>query len=1132
VTPTDAQAQYWLLDQLAPGSAVGHVGCRIRIDGPFDLHALRRTVGALVRRHQVLQLGLHPRPAELPAVTLADHAVGPLAIHDLEGLPIEVLRARADDIVRQELCRPFDLSRPPLLRCALVLSTPGTAELLLVAHRAAADEDSVIRLAREVVDGYPRLADGGRPEETFEPFTPFAVRQRTGEADLEYWRTLLADLPDPLDLPHAAPRGSELSLAAGTVSRPLDPQLFAGLARVAAREATTTYVAMMTGLAILLHRYTQRQTLVLGALTDHRDYEAPDAVGPYAEPTVLRLELPYDPTPVDVLRLVRGSLADAAAHPATFRQILAAAAPERQLGLHPLFQVRLAPRPDPVPPVDHRGARFAVELLPPPEQRYDLDLRYDASQLQLTFAADMFTEQAGLSIVDDLLIVLGQLARSPDTHLSNLSLLDAARYDLVVREWNQTTVPFPGGHSLAEIFEEQARRTPDALALRWEERQLTYRQLSERSDRLAHYLRALGVGFESGVGLYFGYTMDWVIGALATLKAGGYYVPLDPAYPPSRLEAMCEDAAIRVLLLPHELDGDLAYTDAVRARVEDAERAADLPDGPVPITVDPDQLAYIMFTSGSTGRPKAIGVTHRNIARTVCGTSYVDFRSTDVMGQASNISFDAATWEVWGALLNGMPLVGLRKSDVLDAERLKTVLRDNAITIFFLPAALMKQIVSQVPDAFGSLRHLFSGGEQADLHTLRRMLRHGPPDNLINPYGPTETTVFAIVYRANDMPADETYVPIGFPIENTTAYILDMYLRPVPPGVIGDLYVGGPGVARGYVGQPDLTASRFVADPFSGDPTARLYQTGDLARYRPDGTIDFLGRADRQVKIRGFRVEPAEVESSLLASGMLREVSVQVGLDRSGDQVLVAYVIPAGEQLDVEKLREFARVRLPVYMVPSSFVVLSAFPLNANGKLDARALVQQAQPGAADDSSGLSATELRLAEVWRSVLNRPVTSAYANFFALGGDSLAAYRMTIAARAVFGADLALDLAFRHMSLAGLAEAIDRTRRPGPPAAAVDPEPAAAVSAVAPASGPVLGETAERMLAIWREVLEVPDLGVDDDFFDHGGHSLKVTRVTARVRSSFGWQVPVSVLFENRTVNRFTAALESTSPEAAG
>jgi hypothetical protein len=438
----------------------------------------------------------------------------------------------------------------------------------------------------------------------------------------------------------------------------------------------------------------------------------------------------------------------------------------------------------------------------------------------------------------------------------------------------------------------------------------------------------------------------------------------------------------------------------------------------------------------------------------------------------------------------------------------------------------MKQHVGEAPGIFSSLRYLLTGGEQADPHALRRIIEHGPPEALINPYGPTETTVFATVHRCNELPEDETIVPIGRPVENTTVYILDEYLQPLPPGVVGELFIGGPGVARGYLSRPELTSERFVPDPWADRPGGRLYRSGDLGRYRPDGVIEFLGRMDRQVKVRGFRVEPGEIESCLLRSDQLREVSVQVGRDRGGDQVLVAYVVGQEADLDLARLTEFAKRHLPAYMVPRKIVPLPAFPLNANGKLDVVALRQTEAADEADEAEPTTPTEKRVLAIWRDLLGVESLGIHDDFFASGGHSLLVADLVVRASTALRCELAFRLVVEHPTVATFAAAVDRLR-PADDGPLDEPTAAAGVVGVlepqTSTSDPSTlssAEITERVLDIWRDVLDAPSLGVHDDFFAAGGQSLK----TARVGSEFGVDPPLHMLFEHPTAGAFASELE--------
>ena len=626
-----------------------------------------------------------------------------------------------------------------------------------------------------------------------------------------------------------------------------------------------------------------------------------------------------------------------------------------------------------------------------------------------------------------------------DVEASAAPALEGAAWRRRLAESNDTATAYPRNSSVPELFEAWADRRPDAPALRYGDRDLTYRELDERANLLAHRLRNAGVGAETRVGLCLRSAGDWVLGALATLKAGGAYVPLDPAYPEERLAAMCRDAQVHAVLVAG--DSAAAVPDGCGLRLAIDEIAGG-PSTRPELSIDPDRLAYVMFTSGSTGRPKGVAVTHRNIVRLVCETNYIDVRPTDTVAQAANISFDAATFEAWGALLNGARLVGIDLGDVLVAERLRGRLRALDVDVLFLTTSLARRIAFDAPETFASLRHLTFGGEQADSQAVARLRANCPATEIHNAYGPTENTTYTTTHRCDDGgPPTDAIVPIGRPVANTTAHVLDRDLQPVPPGVVGELYTGGDGVARGYIGAPGATAERFLPDPYTSVPGSRMYRTGDLVRRRADGVIEFVGRVDDQVKVRGFRVEPGEIEHTLRRSSHVADVTVRVQRDQQGEGRLVAYVVPDGA-LDLDRLREIARRQLPEHMVPMSFVTLPRLPLNANGKVDAKALPVP------DWRSGRNGhlepprtpTERTLAAIWSEVLEMPAVGVGDNFFELGGRSLKATRVRSRLSAALGVDVPLATVLEHPTLATLAAEADRLVAAGAPAAA-DPAPVA-------------------------------------------------------------------------------------------
>ena len=598
-------------------------------------------------------------------------------------------------------------------------------------------------------------------------------------------------------------------------------------------------------------------------------------------------------------------------------------------------------------------------------------------------------------------------------------------------EWNDTKRDYPSDKCIHQLFEEQVERTPEATAVVFEDQQLTYRELNNRANQLAHYLRKLGVGPEVLVGICVERSIEMVVGLLGILKAGGAYVPLDPSYPTERLGFMLKDSGSPVLITQQALvDVFIGHTGKIISLDTDWKKIGQGNKGNLVLETSSDSLAYVIYTSGSTGQPKGVAVSHRAVNRLVMNTDYVQVTPADVIAQASNVSFDAATFEIWGALLNGARLVLTTKDTLLSPRSLSTAIERHGITTLFLTTALFNQMVEQIPAALGKLRNLLFGGEAVDPQRVKELLRSGSPKHLLHVYGPTETTTFASWYWVRDVAENATTVPIGRPIANTEIYVLDPQLNPVPVGVVGELHIGGDGLARGYLNCPELTVERFIANPFSSDSTSRLYKTGDLARYLPDGNIEFLGRTDHQVKIRGYRIELGEIETALAQHPSLRETVVVAREDATGDRRLIAYIVPgqSGYPSD-HALRSFLKQRLPDYMIPSHFVSLNYLPLTPSGKIDRSAL-----PPPSESAHRLSVyveptnpTEEVLAAIWGEVLNTTRISVHDDFFELGGHSLLAIRLLAQLREECQVELSVRELFEAPTIAGLAAKIEATRR---------------------------------------------------------------------------------------------------------
>jgi amino acid adenylation domain-containing protein len=621
------------------------------------------------------------------------------------------------------------------------------------------------------------------------------------------------------------------------------------------------------------------------------------------------------------------------------------------------------------------------------------------------------------------------MVSDPDTRLSDLPLLTEAERHRIVVEWNNTTAEYPRDKCIHKLFQQKAEQTPSAEAVVFEQKKLTYGELNSQANQLARRLRAAGSGTGELVGICLERSIDMVIGILGILKAGGAYVPLDPSYPADRLNFMLEDAKIRLLLTEKKHRKTFpAYKGAI-INLDDEQatysfRETENPD--VPLTAD--GLAYVIYTSGSTGKPKGVCVPHRAVSRLVTNTNYIALGPSDVVAHLSNCSFDAATFEIWGALLNGARLVGLGHAIILSPEDFAAALQTHKINTLFLTTALFNQMAHAVPDAFRTVRSLLFGGETADPECVRRVVHAGPPERLIHVYGPTENTTFTSWHLVEDVPEKALTVPIGRPVSNTRIYLLDSHRHPVPVGVPGELHAGGDGLARGYLNRPELTAEKFITSPFSTAGDARLYRTGDLARYKADGTIEFLGRIDNQIKIRGFRVEPEEIEAVLGQHDSVHSAAVAVREDTPGDKRLVAYVVQKSDATEND-LRTFLKEKLPDYMVPSYFVFIDALPLTPNGKVDRRALPRlQGMRTAMERTieAPRDKVERRLTKLWENVLGTRPIGIKDNFFDLGGHSLLAARAAAKIKKQLGKDVPMDIIFRAPTVEQLAEVL---RGPG-------------------------------------------------------------------------------------------------------
>ncbi|HEU4455947.1 MAG TPA: amino acid adenylation domain-containing protein, partial [Longimicrobium sp.] len=1032
-----AQQRLWLLHQMEPASPAYNVARALDLSGALDVAALRRSLDALAARHESLRTtyrveGMAPVQVVGPAAPVALPEV------DLRPLGEAERRARAARLVRAEALAPFDLESGPVLRAGLLRTGEAEWTLLVTLHHIAGDGASVELLVRELSALYAAFARGlpsplAPLEVQYPDFAAWQRRHADEEAlaaQVEHWRARLAGAPPRLELPADRPRGP-LALARAEASRfALEGSAAEGVRALAREEGATPFMALLAAYALVLSRWTGEDDVCVGVPVSGRSRrELEGVVGFFVNTVAVRVDLSGDPTPRGLLRRVRAAVLEAQANAdVPFDRLVEELGAPRGAAHTPLVQTTFSV-------VSAEGGAGALRL-PGVEVRpraasggaAKLDLVVSLADAGGAFSGaveyrtDLFDPATAARLGAHLAAAAGAFGAEPDRPLSALSLLGPGERERVVETWNRTAAPYPRGWTLHELFTARALRSPEHAALSWEGGSMSYAALERRANALAHRLRARGVGAESRVGLFLERGPEMVVATLAVLKAGGVYVPLDPAHPAERLAAMREDAGAALLLTSAALAGRAAAVGGEAVAVDGAmdDGAAGAHEPPA-VAVDPESLAYVMFTSGSTGRPKGVAVPHRAVVRLAMGNDFAALGEDEVVLQLAPASFDAATLEIWGALLHGAELV-LFPPHAPTLDELGRFVEREGITTMWLTAGLFHPMVDEQAHRLGGLRQLLAGGDALSVPHVRRVLEAHPALRLVNGYGPTENTTFSACRDVRPADARRASIPLGAPIRNSTAYVLDGAMRPLPAGVPGELYVGGDGLARGYFGRPGLTAERFVPHPFAAG--ARLYRTGDRARWLDDGALEFLGRIDQQVKIRGFRVEPGEAEAVLAAHPAVREAAVAVRADAAGEKRLVAYAVgEEGGAVDAAALREWMKARLPEFLVPSAFVVLEALPLTPNGKVDRRALPDP-DPAPEGGAHAAPRTEAQavMAALWADALGMDRVGVEDDFFALGGHSLLATRLVSRVREVFGVEVPIRLLFDHPTVAGLAEAV--------------------------------------------------------------------------------------------------------------
>ena len=1036
-----AQQRLWFFDQFEPGSPAYNLVSSVLLQGKLDSVALERSFSEVIRRHEALRTTFDVKDNEVVQVIAP-----PEPLH-LQLVSItHLLESERDDIVQnlihQQTQASFDLRRGPLLRITLVRLQDEEYVLLLAMHHIVSDAWSMGVLIGEVVALYEGYTAGHEVELPALPiqYADFAAWQRDWlqgdvlDEQVAYWRQHLGGSLPILELPTDRPRPALQTYNGSSLSFPLSPELSQSIRSLCKTEGVTLFMTLLAAFKVFLYRYTGQEDLIVGSpIANRHRHELERLIGFFVNTLPMRTNLSGNPTFRDVLKLVRETTLGAYAHQdLPFEYLVDQLQPNRDLSHSPLVQVILVLQNTPERKAELPGLVVTPLKYQAETAKFDLTLYIDelGPELQGTFEynTDLFNSDTIGRMARHLRTLLEGIVADPSARISELPLLtEAERYQLL-HEWNDTRAEYQQDVCAHQLFEAQVERTPDAVAVALEDQRLSYRELNARANKLAHHLRGLGVGEGKVVGIFMERSFEMIVGVLGTLKAGAACLPLDPSYPQERLDFMLRDAAGPVVLTQEHLAADLPQT-GVRVVCLDADwdDIARSNDEDPRIAVTPESWIYVIYTSGSTGKPKGVCMPHRTLVNLVDWHLAAATKSARTL-QFASLNFDISFEEIFSTLATGACLFVVRDSMRVDIPALGRFIDENRIERFHLPVLVLQKLAEEFcdkPEVLLSLRELMVGGEQLQItEDLRKLFARLKDCTLYNHYGPSETHVVTSFTLPRDPNSWPMLPPLGRPIANTEMYVLDSHLHPVPVGVPGELYIGGACLAHGYLNRPALTAERFIPHPFSGAPGARLYKTGDLVRYDKDGNIEFIGRNDFQVKIRGMRIEMGEIEATLRQHETVGKAVVTLRED-GGEKRLVAYVTAsAGCTIEARQLRDFLRVKLPEYMLPSAFVTLAALPLTPSGKIDRLAL--------------------------------------------------------------------------------------------PAPEIDLETEAGY--IAPR-----GALEEVLATIFAEVLKLERVGVRDNFFDFGGHSLSATQIVSRVREAFRVEVPVRKIFEEPTVEGLAQAL---------
>ncbi|WP_449417829.1 amino acid adenylation domain-containing protein [Phormidium nigroviride] len=1035
-----AQQRLWFIDRLYDGSSFYNIPTAIHLKGLLDVAALKQSLNEIMKRHEGWRTSFVIVDRQ-PFQAIASKLTWELPIVNLEHLSGKNWDIEVQKIASEEAKKPFDLSQAPLVRATLLRLSETEHIFLLTMHHIVSDGWSISVFAGELATLYAAFSTGQSPllPELPIQYADFAIWQRDrlqGEllaTQLNYWKQQLGgDLP-VLQLPLDRSRPTITTFNGTKQYFTFSKTLTEALSKLSQQEEATLFMTLLTAFNTLLYRYTEQEDILIGSSIANRNQaELEGILGLFVNTLIMRNDLSGNPSFRTLLSRVRGVTLDAYAHQdLPFEKLVEELQPDRDLSRNPLFQVMFVLQNTPKSEREIAGLTLRSLEFDSGTSQFDIFLSIGESKEGLTgfleYSTDLFDAATITGLIDNFQTLLESIVVNPNCPISELPILTTQQREKLLLEWNNTQTTYPQDASLHQLFEWQVQDFPDSLALIDSSEKITYRQLNQKVNQLAHYLQKLGVTTETLVGICLDRSVEMIVGILAILKAGGAYIPLDPNYPADRLSFMLSDSQVSLVISHSSLIDRFQKIQVISLDNDWEIIARESQENPAIISKS-DNLAYVIYTSGSTGTPKGVLGTHQG---TVNGLNWLwktyPFESAEICCQKTAISFVDSVWEIFAPLLQGIPTVIIPDAIVKDTKLFLETLDRHHVTRVILVPSLLRLIV----DTYGNLTKKLSNlklwitsGEALPLDLARSFTKLLPSAKLLNLYGSSEVSANATYYDTSLLPEKATSVSIGSPINNTQVYILDRHLQPTPVGVHGELYIGGDGLAKGYLNRPELTEERFIDNIFVSG--TKLYKTGDLGRYLHDGNVEYLGRRDEQVKIRGFRVELGEIESAIVQHPDIRESVVIIRDDIQGDKQLIAYIVTDDPNL-VSQLHGYLLLKLPDYMIPSAFVVLDAIPLTPNGKVDKRSLPTENLIRSNSTKffvSPRNLSELGLVKIWENLLAINSIGVTDNFFELGGHSFLAVRLMAQIYERFGHNLPLSILFENPTIEKLAKIVSK------------------------------------------------------------------------------------------------------------